>query len=237
VLWSDIRSIPGCKKVVLPDTCSSVYLFETPDNKSNWMVAKYKDLTTIATALRTNRNLRGFLSDHTVRLGLRATDVPPADLERQKRYGAKISGINHATDFTLGRINHTTPPVHSNVAAPGNRRGDREQNVKMFWETQTPQSHHIVENNNLRNLGASSRDQSSPGEMDYKQLPAVLLTAEFHQRYITAVLRPAQSWGKEKLERDVTNEYRKLYCNRSSLFKPLWNISMVTLRAAGIPVA
>jgi len=237
VLWSDIRSISECKKVVLPNTCSDVYLLGTPDRKSNWMVAKYKDLTKIATALRTDESLREFLSDHSVRLGLRATDVPPADLERQKRYGTKVSGINHATNFTLNRINPSAPSVHMNVAAPDNRRSDREQNVKMFWETQTPQSHHIVEYNNLRNLGASSRDKASLGEMDYMQLPAVLLAAEFHQRYITAVLRPAQNWGKEKLERDITNQYRQLYCNRSSLFKPLWSISMVTLRAAGIPVA
>ena len=113
-----------------------------------------------------------------------------------------------------------------------NRRTDREENVKRFWDSQTPQSHHIVEFNNLETLGVSH--EIGLAEMDYQQLPAVLLAAEFHQRYISAILKPAQHWGKAKLQTDMVALYRGLYLGRGPLFEPLWRISQVILKHAGL---
>jgi hypothetical protein len=116
--------------------------------------------------------------------------------------------------------------------APINRKTDREENVKDFWATQTPQSHHIVEFNNLKTLGVSTEDGSEG--MDYLQLPAVLLAAEFHQRYISTILKPAQRWEKVKLQSEIVVTYRDLYTQRSKLFEPMWLISKTILEHAGV---
>jgi len=68
--------------------------------------------------------------------------------------------------------------------------------------------------------------------MDYKRLPAVLLAAEFHQRYITSILKPAQDWEKDKLLGGIHKLYQDLYLRRSALFKPLWAVSKVVLKEA-----
>jgi hypothetical protein len=70
--------------------------------------------------------------------------------------------------------------------------------------------------------------------MDYLQLPAVLLAAEFHQRYISAILKPAQHWGKQQLQSTIASAYRDLYSGRGPLFEPLWRVSRVILDEAGI---
>ena len=64
--------------------------------------------------------------------------------------------------------------------------------------------------------------------------PQVLLAAEFHQRYISSILKPAQRWNKTKLRAEIFSLYEGLYLSRSRLFQPLWPVSRLILRQAGI---
>jgi hypothetical protein len=232
MLWYEISCLPGCESVTPPKDFPRLFLLETPVDDTRWLIGRYCDLTRFATALRHDDDLRAFVTSNKVRLGLRDSDVPPAEIKRQERYGTLVRGDDYNQVFTAKRSNVMAEPVHPELAPPVNRRTDREENVKQFWESQTPQSHHIVEFNNLETLGVS-RERGCT-EMDYQQLPAVLLAAEFHQRYISAILKPAQRWGKKKLQTDIASTYRNLYLTRSKLFEPLWEVSRVILEEAGI---
>lgn len=135
-------------------------------------------------------------------------------------------------DEAIQFLNQIARPVRVLKTFPVRRKTDREENVKSFWDSQTPQSHHIVEFNNLKKLGVSRKDGSE--SMDYDQLPAVLLAAEFHQRYISAALKPAHNWGKTKLETEMATAYSRLYLERSKLFEPMWFISKVIFERVGL---
>jgi hypothetical protein len=204
-----------------------------PEEASCWLIGRYKDQTKLATDLRSNGWLQNLLTDNQVRLGLRQTDKPPVDVQRQKRYGATIVGKHHGDDFTAQRRRVLADPVASGSES-ANRRGDREENVRVFWATQTPQSHHIVEFNHLRELGVSR--EHGDGALDHAQLPCVLLAAEFHQRYISSVLKQTHGWSRERLRSGIVSVYSSLYLGRSPLFSPLWDVSKIILRAAGVDV-
>jgi hypothetical protein len=232
VVWNTIAHLPGCKPLTPPKGYARFFLFMTPADGAGWLVGPYKDMTLLATDLRNDEGLRDFLSANRVRLGLRNTDVPPAGIERQARYGHLVPGTDPNRDFTRGRLNPVALPVRAISPVPVNRKTDRENNVMGFWASQTPQSHHIVEFNNLETLGVSHKVGNA--EMDYLQLPAVLLAAEFHQRYISSILKPAQHWGKQQLQSAIGSVYRGLYLGKGPLFEPLWRISKVILNEAGI---
>jgi len=231
MMWTNIQNLAGCERVTPPGNYPEFYWFRLSDG-TGWLVGRYNELTRLATNLRDDAALRDFLSreNNRVRLGLRASDAPPAGVERQERYGSTVAGVNAATDFRGLRLGSSAPPVNPGNPAPINRKSDREENVKTFWATQTPQSHHIVEFNNLETLGFSK--QIGVRDQDYLQLPAVLLAAEFHQRYFSAILKPAQHLGKARLEAEIVAVYRRLYLERSPLFEPLWSISAVILAEA-----
>ncbi len=143
-----------------------------------------------------------------------------------------VQGENHDEDFTHARLNPMAQPVHVDETPPVNRKTDREENVKSFWESQTPQSHHIVEFNNLQTLGFSRKKGNE--EMDYLQLPAVLLAVEFYQRYISAILKPTQKLEKDKLQSEIVPIYRKFYLGSGKLFEPLWTVSKVIFEQANL---
>jgi hypothetical protein len=232
MLWKTIENLPGCR-VVTPTKDSRLFLFQAAEDATGWLVGPYQELRSLATALRNDAQLRQFMTANRVRLGLRESDVPPAELERKERFGPTIQGVNYNQGFAAARFRSLAPPVQDLPSLPINRRTDREENVRRFWEAQTPQSHHIVEFNNLETLGVSHAVGVS--EMDYLQLPAVLLAAEFHQRYISAILKRAHHWNKARLQNEMTPLYRGLYRDRGQLFTPLWRISRVILTAAGLP--
>ncbi|HEX3716518.1 MAG TPA: hypothetical protein VH595_01005 [Verrucomicrobiae bacterium] len=100
--------------------------------------------------------------------------------------------------------------------------------------TQTPQSHHIVEFNHLRDLGKSH--DTGLGEMDHGQLPCVLLAAEFHQRYISSILKQTHGWNLQELRAGLSKVYSSIYLPRGILFSPLWAVSEIILDAAEVPV-
>jgi hypothetical protein len=224
------------ERVAMAEPYPNVLFFQTPqaEDQTHWVVGQYKDLAKLETQLRYQEVLRNILTEHRVRIGLRNSDAPPARVARQERYGPTVPGEHRHTSFIAKRVNALAPPVRSDRPVPVNRRGDREQNVKDYWATQTPQAHHIVEFNNLETLGVSRA--SGAAEMDYQQLPAVLLAAEFHQRYLSSILKPAQKWEKAKLLGDIAPLYQGIYQGRSRLFVPLWDISKIILAHAGIKV-
>ena len=230
--WKAIASLSGCKAVAPSNNYPQLLIFRTSVDDTGWLIGPYKELTRFATDLRHQHELRDFLSFSRVRIGLRNTDVPPANIVRQVSYGAVVPGDDRATDFTSERVNPIAQPVRAHEVQPINRKTDRDKNTKTFWESQTPQSHHIVEFNNLRTLGVST-EHGSEG-MDYFQLPAVLLAAEFHQRYISAILKPTHQWEQLELQSRIAVAYRDLYTQRSKLFEPLWLISKAILEKAGL---
>lgn len=228
MLWNNISKLPGCERVAPPGSRGGdMFLLHIASDNSCWLIAPYESLTTFATALRERSDLRDFLTTSNVRIGLRETDRPAAEVDRQKRFGNTKVGSNANKDFTPLRKKELSQPVNPSVEQSTNRRTDREANVHSFWQTQTPQSHHIVEYNNLAKLGVSKPGRAK--EMDYDRLPAVLLAAEFHQKYISMILKPPQRWPKDELRRGISLLYRRLYEQRSELFKPLWKVSKAIL--------
>jgi hypothetical protein len=201
---------------------------------SFWMIGQYNDQTGLATQLRNNEFAQDFVAKERVRLGFRSSDLPPIGLKRQERYGSTIAGTDAGKHFGVQRVNPLTPQVISGQSEPINRRGDREENVRRFWESQTPHSHHVVEFNHLRDLGLSKAVGLGP--MDRGQLPCVLLSAEFHQRYISSILKQTHGWKVERLRSDLPRVYASIYLSRGTPLRPLWEVSRVILRAAGLIV-
>lgn len=235
-MWDKIKSIPGCKTVRVPGTNHEMYLLPVPYNEvmepSFWLIGEYRVQTPFATKLRDSETLQQFVTKNRVRFGLRESDRPPTG-ERQVRFG-KPKFAAKPGDFTKDRVQKLATSVKEDEDSV-NRRTDRELNVQKFWATQTPQSHHIVEFNNLRDIGKSK--ESGSGELDHGQLPCVLLAAEFHQRYISSILKKLHGASKKELLAKLPGEYSALYLGRGPLFSPLWSVSRIILQAAGLPVA
>lgn len=229
--WKAIAELSGCESVLPAGDFSRCFVIRTSVDETGWMIGPYEEMTRFAIELRHAAHLRNLLGSKRIRIGLRKTDVPPVGTVRQIGYGTVVPGDGWKRDFTDERLNPLVMPV-GKEAVSTNRKTDREQNVRTFWETQTPQSHHIVEFNSLNALGASTADGKTG--MDYLGLPAVLLAAEFHQRYISAILKPAHRWGKIQLQSEMAGLYRDLYTQRSKLFEPLWLISKAILERAGV---
>lgn len=243
-LWADIQKIPGAETVETPGYGEAILLaVPTLRPRKHWMIGRYKDQTRLATALRTERTAQVFVAKCRIRLGFRDTDVPPIDLERQGEYGETVKGESASQDFSDERVKELTAPVKPANAEMTNRISDRKENVKTFWASQTPQSHHIVEFNHLEGIGKSKA--AGDGELDHAQLPCVLLAAEFHQRYVSSILKRTHSWDEGQLRKNMTNTYFSIYVAEGRMagakgdapLAPLWRVSRIILRAAGIRVA
>jgi hypothetical protein len=195
-----------------------------------WMIGRYTDQIKLATDLRNNVVAQDLMGEHQVRLGFRQTDVAPFNIDRQARYGSKIVGAHQNTNFVGQRKDMGGTPVKAGEA-PTNRRSDREENVKLYWFSQTPQSHHVVEYNNLKKIGISK--PSGSNEFDHGNLPCVLLAAEFHQRYISSVLKPTHSMNDKQLKEKMYAKYLSLY-KQNQMLEPLWRVSEIILRHARV---
>lgn len=233
MIWETIRGL--CEPVSLPEPYPSLLLIHRTDDPVHWLVGPYRDLTRLATNLRGSPALWESLAKLGVRLGLRGSDVAPVGLPRQEAYGQTVTGPNASEDFTSDRANPLAKPVRPDRPEPENRISDRKANVEAFWRTQTPQSHHIVEFNHLQELGVSQ--EQGDRELDYLNLPAVLLAAEFHQRYISSYLKRTHRWSKEDLRKHLAGLYQGFYTGQNPLLQPLWAISEVVLRAAEVPTS
>jgi hypothetical protein len=238
-MWDNLRGLAECRPVITPGYGEALLLpvpgVGSPTHPTFWMVGRYKDQTQLATDLRHNATAQDFIASHAVRFGLRQTDLPPAGLERQECYGSTIAGSNVGSDFEAQRLHQLSVSAKPGQPAPANRRSDREENVRSFWATQTPQSHHIVEFNHLRDLGVSKED--GLGALDHGQLPCVLLMAEFHQRYLSSILKQTHGWSVAQLQSGLAQTYSSLYQAGGVPFRPLWDVSRIILRAAGLAAA
>lgn len=234
-MWNEIKSIPRCEVIKPPGPYGEMVIIPVPPDEtmepSCWLIGQYRDQTKLATDLRHSESLQNYVAGQRVRFGLRKTDRPPAGVERQKRYGPTVAGTNNRQDFTAARINPLAKPVRPGIQ-PINRVSDCKENVRQFWATQTPQSHHIVEFNHLRDIGKSCENGTS--EMDHGQLPCVLLAAEFHQRYISSILKQTHGWTKPQLQANLGRVYVSIYQTRGPLFYPLWTVAQIILNAANI---
>jgi hypothetical protein len=269
MLWKEIETLAtskGYERFTLEGYKHPMFVFPAPDaaGGANWLVGRYAEMRVLVVTLEGNKSLqennghkyeswREFLDEKNIRLGLRATDAPspkPKD-ERRKRYGAYMVGDNPTGNFNNpeDRPNPIAKPALPGASAEPNRLGDREKNKKEYWDDRTFECHHIVEFNNLEAIGAST--EMGTGEMDYNHLPAVLLAAEFHQRYFTSYLktrRPPKSkmpkgpyteqqeFEMDNVRKGIVHTYDYLYTVCSNLFLPLWDISEIILRNANCPV-
>ena len=169
-LWNQIKQINHARVEHLPLDQSEVVLLPVPSlpwasAPTFWLVAEYEPLTSFTTSLRGNQASRDFITDQSVRFGLRGSDCPALTFDRQERYGARQTGPDASTHFVAQRTNPVAAVAKPNKPVPTNRRGDREENVRLYWLTQTGQSHHVVEYNNLHTVGASQarRDRWTTG--------------------------------------------------------------------------
>ena len=230
--WEEVAELAKGRFVPIPAPFLHLVAINILADNSHWLIGPYNELTDFATALRSRQDFRAVLVDERIRLGFRETDLPPAGLDRQKRYGDFVRGLEHDRDFTTNRVRVLAEPVRSDSAQPTNRIRDRKANVQRFWETQTPQSHHIVEFNHLKELGVS--DENGENALDHAQLPAVLLAAEFHQRYVSSYLKKTHGWSSQTMKKELSVVYRSIYMEQSELFHPLWDVSRIILTKAGI---
>jgi hypothetical protein len=90
--WKAIADFPGCKPVTLSSSYPRLFVFRTSADDTGWLVPPYKEMTRFAADLRHDSALRDFLSSNRIRIGLRKTDVPPANIARQDRYGLGAPG-------------------------------------------------------------------------------------------------------------------------------------------------
>jgi hypothetical protein len=236
-MWKDIAS--QCKPIALSEPFINVYVTDDLGQPWHWLIGKYRDLRSVAKQLRTNKKLCDELWDNGVRFGFRTsgknpTDVPPLGRKRQKAYGDMKQRAVTA-DFSKKRGIPVLQPVRP-APSPSHRISDEFSNVDTYWETQTPQAHHIVEFDNLESLGLSTR---GTGDLDYYGLPCVLLMAEFHQRYISSVLKHLHGFNGKTLSpekktaalKNLEGAYKALYDQSAHgkeeafPFRSLWYIS------------
>ena len=238
-LWNKIRAINGCRTARLPHVQYEVVLLPVPSlpgaaSDSFWLVGEYRHLTDFAASLRNDQEAQDFVAGHHIRFGLRGTDLPPVNLARQQRYGIQQAGPNATKSFATQRTGPVALTANVNAPVPTNRRSDREENVRLYWLTQTAQSHHIVEYNNLHTIDASRKGGGRP--LDHERLPCVLLAAEFHQRYISSALKHTHGMTKVDLTKEMISIYGGIYRTTCPPLAPLWQVSRAILRAAGFAV-
>ncbi|HTG45629.1 MAG TPA: hypothetical protein VK633_13990 [Verrucomicrobiae bacterium] len=144
------------------------------DHPGRWLIGPYRTLDKLATALKTDNDLRKLMVNHQVRFGERAGDLPPTNA-RQKRIN--WDSERPVADHAPLRKSEIVP------GSPGARNTDQFSSAETYWESQRLQAHHIVEKSNVKALGIHCAPKDVLHDDD---APAVLLTAEFHQRLFTA---------------------------------------------------
>lgn len=236
-MWNEIKQINGARTARLPLGHQEVVLLPVPalsllPGPAYWLVGEFNHLSNFATSLRTRQEARQFFVDQNVRVGLRAEDHPPLNRTRQRGYGDTIPGAGVGQNFAPQRVQARSQAVNVAVPAPGNRLADNEENVRTYWAQQTAQAHHIVEFNHLRDTGASH--DGSAGSLDYGRLPCILLAAEFHQRYISSILKPEHGREAAYLRGNMPRIYNGIYLGKCPPLSPLWQVSQAILRAANL---
>lgn len=218
-----------CMPASLPGKFENVLLAPNPKESRYWVVGTYPVLCELSKELRTNEELSGLLLKNGIQFGFRETDKPPTGLTRQKDYGK--SEAQPVGDFSEKRLIETHIPIKEDNVA-NCRISDQYPNIMEYWKTQSPQAHHIVEFNNLEAAGVSTR--TSGGDLDYHQLPCVLLMAEFHQRYVTSKLKDTHGWDEQPAEliKKLRARYDQIYFSDAPQLASLGNISAAIFTVA-----
>jgi hypothetical protein len=236
-IFQTIKASGICEKEkVFPDSFDDILVTSaTEGNEWRWLIGPYYSLTAVATALRINPDLRAELADREVRFGMRDDDVSWEDdtmgRSLQPRIGPRVE--RPADDYLSHRVKGTHLPL--TTLAPACRQADRFQNVETFWETQTLQSHHIVEYSTLVRVGVSRPEVHNEFHRDL--LPCVLLVAELHQLYVTAYLRGNRNQFREGMSADEAGKvlgdvFDEIYFRKGGVFRPLGEISKIINQAA-----
>jgi hypothetical protein len=236
-LWEAIRDAKICERAAVAESRFEGILVARPKRKGEWgwLIGPYDSLTRLATTLRTDPDLRAEIADRGVRFGAREGDVTWKDdvfgRELQKRIGPRNNPAQ--SDYTGWRTETLHQPLIA--APPACRQSDQYDNVKSFWETQTLQSHHLVEHATLKRLGVSRDDMDD--DFHHNKLPCVLLVGELHQRYVTAFLReqrdlfrPGMSSGEAF--QALQEVFGSMYGEQGKLFLPLHRIAEKVNEAA-----
>ena len=228
-LWAFLVSSGNCVPAGLTGKFESVLMAPNAKESLNWLVGTYPVLCEMSKSLRTSESLYKLLCEKGVQYGFRKTDKPPTGIIRQKEYGK--SEAQPAGDFSKSRIIETHTPISKDKVCDS-RISDHYANIKSFWKSQSPQAHHIVEFNNLEMVGVSTRTGS--GDLDYKQLPCVLLMAEFHQRHVSSKLRDTRTGDDQPAERikKLRARYDQIYCSHAPQLASLGKISAAIFTVA-----
>lgn len=248
-IWERIRADSEiCRPAQIICEFPNLFVVTGMNPEARWVIGPHPALSQMATQLRSSERLCALLSRNKIRMGFRETDCPPRfGIPAQKRYGDMKERT--VTDHSRDRKHPITVPVSEIKGLPAEpppnwRKSDQFSNVESYWATRTPEAHHIVEFNNLKQLGLSTEKGS--GELDYDHLPCVLLMAEFHQRYISSALKPTHQnlRATEKLKGIdyLKMNYNALYnygtfAQAPRPFQSLWRISEIILDAARQKVA
>ncbi len=235
----------------------TVHLIPTPRDDFRWLVGGYETLRGIAEALRMNATLRALVAGYQVRIGRRLSDEIPTSPKQQVGYGPETLNLDALLDHTGKRrpgsaagtatVNQNRAALSPIIGQPVDnaeqsglayRYTDKFQNLKTYWEKKTPECHHIVEDNQLRALGVSNKEGNQP--LDHRNLPCVLLAAEFHQKFITPILQPTRLKPNTVLDkaerpafhRKLQGVYETMYQRNGTLLLPLWNVASIILAEA-----
>lgn len=229
-IWEEISRSSVCDPVSLPEPYTEALVTRDPGCSQHWLIGPHPILNRLAKQLRSDQVLCELLRERGVCFGFRVTDVPPLARNRQKSYGDRVTRAT--TDHSKQRRETKHQPVYSAVLAPTARVTDEFACVETYWATQTPQAHHIVEFNNLEAVGVSC--VGGAGDLDYDRLPCVLLIAEFHQRYVSSVLKSMHKWqGRSRqLLKQLRPCYETIYRKQAPGLLSLWHISKIILDTA-----
>lgn len=253
-LWDQIRNSSICEPLPLSEPYGEVLVTRDVGQARHWLIGPHPRLTALARQLRHDAPLCHTLRKRGVQFGFRVsgehpTDVPPLSRKWLRSYGTMEPRT--VVDHTNVRQHPGLPPARAGEPAPTARYADEFKNVEAFWAARTPEAHHLVEFGNLEAAGLSS--EGGVGDLDYKQLPCVLLMAEFHQRYVSSHLKPTHAWAedlakkltpsgptpveKKPAAKDYLKRLRALYqkiyrhCAESPLIS-LWEVAELILNLA-----
>ena len=229
-IWEQIAQSGLCEPARLPRPYGGVLLSSGRNPNDRWLVGPHPVLNRLAKQLRHDETLCDLLRARRVHFGFRSTDVPPLSCKQQKSYGDTVS--RPVADHSKQRRESGHQAVRSDAPPPKSRITDALANVEAYWSTQSPQAHHIVEFNNLEEVGVSRR--LGLEDLDYDRLPCALFVAEFHQRYISSLLKETHNWRGQpaQLLARLRRVYENIYRKQAPSLLSLWRISEVILNAA-----
>jgi len=184
-----------------------------------WLVGPYAQVRAIAQFLRVDAALQIELTQLYVRFGRRDDDRPPSGEHPLKGIG----DWGPARTFNLSSVHRIT---RAKTIA---RVTDLYDPVSKYWSMRSLESHHIVEKSVLTDLKLNTDDLADD------HAPSVLLTAEFHQRFLTPKLASERGFFKEPKNRTasaVCQQLNKIYNDlypQNSVLSPLRIIAGVII--------